>query len=247
MTDLSHHFASDETSRHSEWLRQQRWFIKAREDQERRQREDDKFDNDMESLVSAALAATDEAIKEFTAKLDRYDEATVMALMENQRQLDEVNAHIEEMLNQAFVMPDGRRVFLTKDRTQAFDEFGNAVSSDELDFNDITPDKPTWEQWLDLAHQRDELTDERRDILEFQDKVDAAREKASSGKITEKELEELDDELAGAVPQSVRRHMPELADANDEPSLESGAQASLAPTNPQTRTGLPIIEPGMPG
>jgi len=36
MVKLGEHFASDDRSRHSEWLRQQKWFIKARQDNQRR-------------------------------------------------------------------------------------------------------------------------------------------------------------------------------------------------------------------
>ena len=36
MVKLGEHFASDDRSRHSEWLRQQQWFIKARQDNQRR-------------------------------------------------------------------------------------------------------------------------------------------------------------------------------------------------------------------
>ena len=233
MIDLSHHFASDEPGRHSEWLRQQKWFIKLRDDRERREKIEEKLDDTMEALVSAVVMATTEELNELQTRLDAYDEATVIALMENQEKLDRVNAHISQLLDRAYVMEDGRRVFLSEDRTQAFDEFGEPVTPDELDFDMIPENTPTWEQWRDANTEKKELTQERQDILDFQEKIDAAREKTADGKISEQELDDLDADLLEAMPKSVRAHVPDLEDLQDTPELKSHFQPIANPARPQ--------------
>lgn len=146
MIQLGEHFKTDDRSRHSDWLRQQRWFIKSRHEQVRRDDIADKQEQSMLSLAADAIMATEIQIEKFKVKLDAYDEATIKALMENRQALDLVSTQLEEMLERAYVMEDGRRVFRTEDGTQVFDEFGQEVSRGELNPDLIRADQPTWER-----------------------------------------------------------------------------------------------------
>jgi len=187
MIQLASHFRSDDSRRHSEWLRQQQWFIKARHEQERREKLEDKLDDDLAAFAAEVVMATEIQLRAFETRLDRYDEATVTALMENTEALEAVRERLDDFLTRAFVMDDGRRVFLTEDRLQAFDEFGAEVTQDELDF-DVVPDGlPTWEEVQPNILLEQRLTAEREDILEYQAKLDKAREKTTDGEISEAE------------------------------------------------------------
>jgi len=221
MSQLGEHFVSDDRSRHSEWLQHQQWFIKARRDHERKEEAADNLQDDILALAAEVILATEIQIEEFKVKLDAYDEATVIALMENQELLDAVNAQLHSMLERAYVMDDGRRVFKTEDGTQVFDEFANEVKRDELDFDLISPGSPTWEQRLELLGKRDQLTSEREQILEFQEKLDHAREQVVDSKISISELDDLDAELADAMPPSVKAHLSESAAAAKAPNIKS--------------------------
>lgn len=97
MIQLAEHFKCDDKSRHSEWLRQQRWFVKARKDHERREEISDQLEEDALSLATNVIMATQIQIEEFELKLDAYDEATVIALMENQEKLDDINRRLSEV------------------------------------------------------------------------------------------------------------------------------------------------------
>ncbi|WP_297339339.1 hypothetical protein [Pseudophaeobacter sp.] len=101
MVALGEHFNSEDRSRHSEWLRQQRWFIKARHDHQHRQEIADKLEDGVTSLAAEVVMASQSQIKSFEVKLDSYDEATVMALMENQELIDAVQDRIASMLARA--------------------------------------------------------------------------------------------------------------------------------------------------
>ena len=140
MIQLTTHFRRDAFDRHSEWLRQQQWFIRAQMDRQHRTEVEERTDNDLFDLAVDVLMASQDQIIQFGKKLDRYDEATVRALMKNQESLEEVNARLDALLDRAYVMQDGRRVFKTDNGTKVFDEFGQEVSSDELDSNLISPD-----------------------------------------------------------------------------------------------------------
>ena len=140
MIHLIEHFASDHRSHQSDWLLQQQWFIKSRHDQEKRDDKAEKLQDDLLSFASEVILATEIQIEKFNIKLDQYDEATVKALMDNQIALDNVRVNIELMLDNAYVMEDGRRVFKTENGSQVFDEQGVEVMQNELDFGLIPPD-----------------------------------------------------------------------------------------------------------
>ncbi len=244
MIQLAEHFSSEDKSRHSDWLRQQRWFVKARKDHERREEISDQLEEDALSLAADVIMATQIQIEEFEARLDAYDEATVIALMENQEKLDDINRRlseveirIQDMLDRAYVMEDGRRVFLTADRTQAFDEQGTEISRDELDFGLVPKSNPTWESISGAFSEQDELLAEykktaleRQQILEFQEKVDQARERVADGELTKDDLDDLDAELADAVPPSVKAHMPDFSLAKNAPKARDAFAAHANPT-----------------
>jgi len=239
MVQLGEHFRSDEASRHSDWLRQQKWFIKAQDQRERREKADEKLSDMMDTAISAAVMATDEQLKAFQTKLDAYDEATVVALMENQEKLDLINAEIDELLSQAYVMEDGRRVFKSEDGSYVIDEFGETLGPDELDPMLIPDSNPTAEAYSGELELKDKLTQERQDILDFQERVDAAREDIADGKISEQELEDLDAELLDAMPESVRDHVPDLESPQATPNLKAEFQPTANPItleNVRTKT-----------
>ncbi len=231
MIQLGEHFGSDDHRRHSEWLRQQRWFIKARQIQERRDEVADKLEDDFLAFAAETVIATAIQIEKFEAKLDVYDEVTVQALMLNQEQLDAINIQIQLLLDRAYVMEDGRRVFKTEDGSQVFDESGAEVSSDELDFDAISSDKPTWETYQPLLQEKLKLEAERTDIIEFQEKVDAVREKIADGEISKSELDELDAELAEAMPPSVKAHVPGFDNAEVAPKLKGAFSVPASPAS----------------
>lgn len=209
MVALMEQFKSEGAGRDSEWARQRQWFIKAKNDHQRREDLEDKASNNATATgISEIVAATATQIKEFEIKLDSYDAATVTALMENQVLLDAVQARIDTLLAQAYVMEDGRRVFKTEDGTQVFDENGGIVRADELDADLIPTTAPTWEAYSAEVETAQGLTSERGDLLAYQEKLDVAREEIADGEISEAELEELDADLLDAMPSSVRGHVP---------------------------------------
>ena len=177
----------------------------------------------MEDNASAFAAgmtiATQMEIEQFEIRLSSYEEATVVALLENQQRLDAVNARLLAMLDQAYVMDDGHRVFLTMDGTQVFDEFGQEVSRDEIDPAMISDEHPFWEDYQPAFAEQQALMAERDELLAFQERLDEAREEIADGEITKTELENLDAELADMMPPSVRQHVPGMAVPEAAPVL----------------------------
>lgn len=206
MINLGNHFSQVDES-HSELARQRKWFIKARQDRQKQEDLADKSEGDTTALAVEVIIATEQQIRDFETKLDRYDETTVAALMENQKQLDAVNARIEDMLSRAYVMEDGRRVFKTRDGTKVFDEHDQFVSRDELDYDLIGPDLPIAEDFKQEKFSRKHFEARKEKLLEFQEEVDNAREEVSKNGTTQDNLEELEADLMKDVPEEVMAQM----------------------------------------
>lgn len=242
MIQLGDHFRRDDRVRYPEELRQKKWFVKARQERKRREEIADRAEDDLTTLAADVALATPAQINRLKVRLDHYDEATVIALMENQKKLDAINATLQAMLEQAYVMEDGRRVFMTEDRTRVFDELGQEVTADELDFNMIGPDNPTWEEFDAGQTQLLKYKTERRQILDYQKKLDEAREKLSGGEISKDDLDQMDKDLSGAMPPSVRRVVNGLDNADVAPKLKSEF-ASPAGHVQLTRSAARTLEP----
>ncbi len=217
LTHLASHFGGYTHSRVLEMARREHWFIKAREDKKRKDADADRNETDLGDLGAAAVLATPTQIEQFEARLDELDAATVEALEQNRIRIDdvqqlllEVDQDIQWMLGQAHVMEDGRRVFLTRARTQAFDEFGTEVMPAELDFDLISDGAPAYEDYAEKVEQHDELQQsyeelqaEQDQLIKFQERLDEARERVADEHFTADELDSLDHELDILIPQSV--------------------------------------------
>ncbi len=248
LVQLMHHFGNDSRFVHSEETRRRQWFIKARQDKKIRE---DGAEQAAESANAAAFAvtvvmATEAQIDTFKAKLDLYDQATTTALMENQieyealqKRMFEIEARLDGIWQHANIMPDGRRVFLTADRTQAYDEFGTEVSNEEYSYDLFKPDHYPIDSFvLDLKARgavRNALEDNRTargKIHEFDDLKNHHREELDQGGVTEERLNEMDEELLDAMPPEVAKQLPTGMALSNVPSVKSAfaANANWLPT-----------------
>ncbi|WP_147283784.1 hypothetical protein [Bosea caraganae] len=167
---------------------------------EKRRRQDAEFFASMEATLAPA-----HKIEQFTIKLDRYETATVQALMDNDRDTVAIRDKIDGMLLKAHALPDGRRVFKTEDGTRVFDEFGAQLKTEEIDPQAIDDAKPKWEAFDAAGIEMDRLAKERTELIDYQSKLDRSRERAKDSKLTEGELSALDKELGETMPDRVRK------------------------------------------
>jgi len=193
-----------------------------------------------------AALTTPVQVATFKARLDTYDTATVEALMNNERQFAEIRERFQSMLLEAHVLPDGRRVFRTRDGKQVFDEHGWEVSPDTLKADAIDPRRPTWEDLQGARDQEKRIIEERDRLDQYQQKLDEARNKVNEGNLTKEELDQLGKELEKSMPKPVR----EVVQRNDaqcaqiDSDLPTPATASspdsLLSTGRDAVTGPPL-------
>ncbi|MCP2000892.1 hypothetical protein [Nitrobacter winogradskyi] len=165
--------------------------------------------------------------------MDKYDTATVGALIENQEAIDAVRARIDAMLEEAYVLPDGRRVFKTKDGTRVFDEYGKEATK-IVDPDAIDERHPTWEAFKAETDAKVKLEEDRQQLLEYQAKLGEARERLDKGEITKDELEELKSGLAEDMPDAAREKL-----GLDQPRANSVSAQSAKPAEVAAAAAMP--------
>ncbi|MGJ8527433.1 hypothetical protein [Maritalea sp.] len=246
MIQLIDQFKHKERSQ-SDWLRQQKWFVKARQEAKQRVDSERKLDDDILAAAIETTTATSDQIKLFNTKLDTYHEASTAALIENQALLDDIAKRMLAVENRlaphwehANIMDDGRRVFLNAERSQAYDEWGSEVSDDEYAYDNFAADHRPVDSFLDALKERGSLKAEQENVLdarhrihEFEELTDAAREEASKEGVTQERLDELSADLEDFMPEEVAQHMPDYKPPADALNL----------TSEFAKPASPLVEP----
>ncbi|OXT02743.1 hypothetical protein B7H23_07675 [Notoacmeibacter marinus] len=247
MIQLASHFSHSVAN--STLLQQQRTIEFARVSRERDRKKDeaaDRSEAELMDLAGTVLMATDQQIAEFEVKLERYDEATVKALMKNGERIEELQAERQAMLEDAHVLEDGRRVFKTEDGTRVYDEHGQRLSEESVNPDAIADYRPRAESYLENEAALTSLEQQRAAILEFQNHVDEAHEQIAEGGISEKDLDELDSELKEMMPDAVRAEMPGYVPAEPVQKLGGQFTKAAAPVMPADLNPANIV-PDMQG
>ena len=213
-----------------------------------RERKEEREDRRNADFLMAVMA-TPTQIQAFTVKLDRYDTATVEALMVNGEKLQEVRKQIDQMLLEAHVLPDGRRVFRTRDGKQVFDEAGQAVAAEVVRADAIDPRKPAWEDYRAVVERESKLQEERIQLRDYQERLDEARVKVNEGSLTKDDLDNLDADLEKSMPKAVRdvvqRGEAQRAQIDkDAPLQTTDISPEIAPSV-ESRVGAALPLPGM--
>jgi len=197
------------------------------EDRERERRKDEKIEDeqrDAESWTAIEIVlATPEEVTALQVRIDDYDAKTVEALMERRELIDALTNKIDIALAEAHVLPDGRKVFKTKDGLRVVDENGRELAPEMIDPAEVDDKKMRWETFKDLKDRKIALEEEQRQLLEYQTKLDKARERLGEGDITKKELEKIEADLAADMPDAVRKKL-----GMDEPKADAAPAQEIA-------------------
>lgn len=218
---------STDADRHHEIVRRVQEEIRKKDKEER-------AEAGAEDILDMVIMATATELAEFDVTINHYETATYEALIENERLLEEARREHEQMLEKTYTLPDGRKVFESEDGLRVFDAEGN-----ELDAAIITPEeiedwRPKHEAFQASSDTLDALMAERAEIIEYQERLELAREQVKDGEISRSDLTALERELADEMPDAVRKEVPvelqptrELDDAKPQPAMAFKPGGSL--------------------
>lgn len=249
MIQLGEHFRDSERNRQSEWLLRQRrqWFIKARRNYARKEDLAEKQAEEILSLATETVMATQVQIKEFEkqldvydsrlddyeARLDAYDAGIANAITENNKMIDIINqrlvnteARLQLMLERAHVMEDGRRVFKSKDGSYAIDENNKYVSPEEANYDDIIgPAADDYSQKF-ISKQNDigELAKRQefsQTLFKAQAESDVGREKLGQAResIAEKRARIEEGDIIDSELEEMKSDLEDLTSSLDFPTI----------------------------
>ncbi|MCM2397752.1 hypothetical protein NBH19_16900 [Rhizobium sp. S95] len=235
-----------EFAKRAEWRREDehRFLekLKLEQDKEKKLERDERERQDEQFLdMVVAVLATETEVKDFTVKLDAYDTAIIEALYENEEKMKIVRQDLKVLLDQAYVLPDGRRVFKTEDGTRIFDEHGAEVT--DLDPDLIDEKHPYWEKYEGPFKQKFALEEERKELLEFQKRTDDARAELDEGGMTKDRLDELETILAKNAPDAVKRRMGHDAEPANQaaPTPKNDEPLQVAPSRAGAKLDMPAL------
>lgn len=195
-----------------------------------RRKDEASRDNDDDALALATTVIGTAHMQQFQERLTEYDTATVAALQRNGEALADAEERLALLLEGAFVLPDGRRVFRTEDGRYVYDESGVEIPPDVVDPGDIPDGYTSWEEFSEATEERRRLLEEREDLIDYQEELDDARERAREGDITDDELDELMDDLERDMPPAVRAELVETeGPAPTSAPAEAPSIGDLAP------------------
>lgn len=230
-------------------LHQQRFNREQREDRERKQQHEQSQDTTSDLLDLATVIVSADEIADFQITLTEYDAATVAALQANELAIDQVRERLDALLAQAHELPDGRRVFKTRDGLRVFDENGTELDVSVVDPELIADSRPRWEDYQPDWLRLQALEEERVDLLDYQHRLDDARLQLDDGDITREEFDKLRDDLVRDMPEAVRAQLPDAqADELDKArSVERDIELDIAGDMVPDSMTVPAAKPFVPG
>lgn len=168
---------------------------------EKKEREDQRrFQDIMQALRERAA--------EFRKELDLLEHATAEALHENEGQLRVAREDLKRVRDRAYeiTMPDGTIAKVYRDGDRVRDDAGAIVAETRAD--EIPASASGWAQRKACDDTVERLQNERRDLLEYQERVSRTKETLASGETTAEEFEALKADI-GRMPASVQRRFQE--------------------------------------
>lgn len=223
------HFDIQQAQNERQEFERKKWFIAARDNREQKELRQDRLEEAVTDFATSVILAEPIELEKFEIELETYDALTIEALQENLVILDLLYRERDTMLDNAYMLDDGTRVFKSEDGQRVFDENGNRVSQDIVE-PDTIPDHHTKAEPFFKnkgAIAKHEAIGNR--LSEYQGKLDEARERMDSGEMTKDELADYRQELQQTMPIEVRRKLPDY-----DPSQETDLKADFAAMTKQT-------------
>lgn len=193
-------------------------------DQRRRELKKEKAEQDesFDSVLAVALASP-ENVQAFHNKLNDFEQQAVERILTLQTRLDELMVKRQDMLNEAHVLPDGRRVFKSEDGKSVTDEFGEDVGSDIIRADEIDDSRPRSNGFFENKYAIDETKNSLDEAITFQEKIEDLRERSNTGELSKEELKALEQEFEDITPESFKpddnpiKPEPDIVPVSDDP------------------------------
>ena len=155
------------------------------------------------------VVANEYEVTAFKQELDTYDLATMHALLEKSKILEQLYRQRDRLLDNAYRLDDGTRVFKSEDGVTVINEAGEEIPADVVTPEEIGDHHTKAEEYLSVNEKIDEHQAVDQRLRDYQEQLDAARELVNSGEMTKEELEDYRRQLQADMPLEVRQQLPD--------------------------------------
>ena len=209
MLSAADHFRQTKYQQQVRFAERRKWFRAAKEQRQRNETLDNNAEDTFMDIAAAVIIADQVEIDVFKQELDIYDEATLKAILENREILESLYTERDRLLDNAYQLDDGRRVFKSEDGVTVIDEFGHDVPPEVVMPEAISDIYSKAEEYLPIQQGiiKHEAIEKR--LYNYQEHLDDARELANSGKMTQQELDDYRQQLQTEMPIEVRKQLPD--------------------------------------
>ena len=227
-------------------LERKKWFIASKQEKEERRAKQEQALDEFIDLATGTILIDVTEIDAYKIELESYDIAAIEAITKNNEILEQLFLEREHLLKNAHVLEDGRRVFKTQDGKRVFDEQGNPISEDEVHPDEVPNHTTTYEELQSITDRIEKHKTIADGLSDYQLKLDEARERLDSGKLTQDEFDEIKDDLQETMPIEVRRKLPGYdASQESDAKLETVTPTQAPKLNAADMSIDPALVPGM--
>ena len=220
-----------------------KWFIASKQREQEKELREERADQNVGDLAASIVIADPIEVEAFRADLDTYDTATIEAIMENREILERLYRERDILLERAYQLEDGTRVFKSEDGVRVFDEHGDLVSPDRVDPNQIADHYPSAESYLEQLRLIEQHEAIDQNLADYQTQLDEAREQLDNGELSQFEFDELRSSIQNDMPIEVRRKLTDY-DTTQEAVLKSDFSTSATQTTKLDPADM-AIDPSM--
>lgn len=181
------------------------WQLRDQEDRNKKAQLNQKQETESDAVADYALSIISvEQSDQFQSEITVFQEATTEALIHQEKLIEKARIELQEVIDQAYILEDGRKAFKDREGLKVYDIDGNELGETIITADEIPDHHPRIEDLLERREQLQILEREQTEILEFQDKLDEARDRLDRGDLTQQEFKDLRDDIYDSAPQAVR-------------------------------------------
>ncbi|MCV6575106.1 MAG: hypothetical protein OIF58_05160 [Cohaesibacter sp.] len=190
---------SENFLRRARLKRDQEFHLQRERQQTKDRQERHDQDDNLDILLTVAMA-TEQEVAVFRARLDDYEERATKHILALQRKLDQEMVEKNAMLDQAYILDDGRRVFKIHDEQRVIDEFGQDVSPDIIVPDEVPNHHPDGKLFIGTLNSLSKTHEALEKTIKFRDRVNEMQDEVDQGKISKDRLQELEQEFEDIMP-----------------------------------------------
>jgi hypothetical protein len=173
-------------------------------------------DGQFDDVLTVSLALS-ENIAVFRRELDDMQQKALERILYLQQQRDALMTEKQTLLDNAFVLDDGQRVFRSNDATYVIDENGDEVSADIINPEQISGEYSNAEDYKSTIGSLENVDKDLGEAITFHERIEDLQERAGQEVLSQAELEALKLELDEITPDSFK---PDTLDTKIEPDVK---------------------------